>query len=158
MTTTDIELSLAKYFGVRTHIMVPNVSWGAGFADEKDLIVVRPSGYVVECEIKRSFSDYKNDFKKRKWKRYPNLSPVIREFYYVFPESLWKKRMSDIKAMLQPFAGVMYVDEEWNDVSVAIKAKPNKLAKKMDNKQKLMIARLGMLRMWSLKKQLNSKS
>jgi len=158
MTTTDIELSLAKYFGVRPHIMVPNVSWGAGFSDEKDLIVVRASGYVVECEIKRSFSDFKNDFKKRKWKIYPNLSPTIREFYYVFPEELWRKRKSDIEALLQPFAGVMFVSKKRNQASIAVKAKPNKLARKMNDKQKLMIARLGVLRMWSLKKQLNSKS
>ena len=157
MTTLDMEISLAKYYGPRTHIMVPNVSWGAGFRDEKDLVVIRPSGYMVECEIKRSFADFKNDFKKRKWKTNPNLSTAVREFYYVFPESLWKKRRSDIEALLQPFAGVISINDKWRRCSVEVKAKPNKLAKKFNDKQKLMIARLGVLRMWSLKQTLNKE-
>ena len=53
--TIEIEEALARYFGFRENIIVPNISWGAGF-DEVDLMVIKKTGYVIGVEIKISKS------------------------------------------------------------------------------------------------------
>ena len=64
MTLFEIEEAVARYYDYRSHIIVPNVSWGWDI-HECDLIVVRPSGYAIEIEIKRSRADIKADGDKR---------------------------------------------------------------------------------------------
>ena len=152
MNTIEIEYAISKRFDTRTHLVVPNVSWGA-LNHEADVLVVRETGYCIEFEIKQSFPDYKNDFKKHKWKLGP--SKLIKEFYYVFPAELWHKREGDIKQLLPDFAGVLVVYREFNIGSYAkeMKApKPNNIAKKMNDRQMYNVARLGTMRIWNLKR------
>ena len=51
--------------GIRSNIIVPNVSWGMGIEYEADLIVLSKQGYATEYEIKRSYSDFVADFAKK---------------------------------------------------------------------------------------------
>ena len=54
LTAQDIERLVAAHFDHRANLIVPNVSWGWGLAYEADMVVVRPSGYAMEIEIKQS--------------------------------------------------------------------------------------------------------
>ena len=63
---------------------------------ESDYLCITKSGYVYECEIKISRSDYQNDFKNKvikhqilEAKETPKLRPNY--FYYVVPEGLISK-------------------------------------------------------------------
>jgi hypothetical protein len=67
MKAIHVELAVASYFGIRRHLIVPNVSWGLGLRHECDLLIVRESGFAAEVEIKVSKSDLKKDVEKRKW-------------------------------------------------------------------------------------------
>lgn len=60
----QIELAVAQVFGVRDNIIVPNVSWGFFATHEADLVIINKTGYLTEVEIKRSWQDFLNDFKK----------------------------------------------------------------------------------------------
>lgn len=69
MRTSDIEIAVASHFNWRQNIIVPNVSWGLfGDGREIDLAIVRPSGWLVEVEIKITASDIKADLRKRHWR------------------------------------------------------------------------------------------
>ena len=82
ITTAEMEVAIAKYFGIRTHIVVPNVSWGF-FNHECDLFLIRKSGYGFEVEIKRSKSDMMADFKKKH--SHGDRRNRIVQLYYAFP-------------------------------------------------------------------------
>ena len=151
MNTIEIEYAISQRFDVRTHLVVPNVSWGA-LNHEADVLVVRESGYCIEFEIKQSFADFKSDFKKHKWQA--GLSKKIKEFYYVFPAELWHKREGDIRQLLPEFAGVLvvYRDNDHGRYSKIIREpKLNKSAIKMNDREMFNIARLGTMRIWNLK-------
>jgi len=64
MPLIEMETAISRLFGVREHIIVPNISWGFYGIHEMDVCVVRKSGYMIEIEIKRSVHDMKADFKK----------------------------------------------------------------------------------------------
>lgn len=153
MTTTEMEFAISRRFDVRTHLMVPNISWGL-FSHEADMLVVRESGYCLEFEIKRSFADYKADFKKRKWKN--GSSNRIKEFYYTFPAELWHKRENDIRTLLPDFAGVLviYNGEGFPTSKIARDAKPNSKSIPLSKSQMYDVARLGTMRIWNLKSQI----
>lgn len=53
-TAKEIEIAIARYFGIRQNAIVPNVSWGLGFPYECDLLILRDSGFAIEIEIKIS--------------------------------------------------------------------------------------------------------
>lgn len=90
MTIEQIEAVLVSYpfspFYCRTHLVVPNVSWG--FLDhEADLLVMTSSRRLTEVEIKRSWSDFLADFKKA----HDHSHPLIARFYYAVPSSIGKR-------------------------------------------------------------------
>ena len=65
LTVDEIELAIVNstLFNKRRDIIVPNVSWGL-LNHEADMVIMTPSGYLTEIEIKRSWEDFKADFKK----------------------------------------------------------------------------------------------
>ena len=65
ITTQDIELVVARHFNPRMNLIVPNVWWGWGLRHEADMLVLRPSGYLDEVEIKTTRADIKADLVKR---------------------------------------------------------------------------------------------
>jgi hypothetical protein len=151
---------------------VPNVSWGWGLNHEADMIVLRPSGLCDEIEIKTTASDIRADLKKRvgHWG-----SRRIARVWFAVPASLADN--ADIPAA----AGVLSVirgqqhhvdgiwawrpwqpgDTSWVDhVKVVRPAKLVEKSRRMTvtAEQRLKLAELGTLRIWSLKAALASKS
>lgn len=88
LTVKQIQYCL-RYCGIwnpRADLMVPNVSWGL-LDYEADFIIMTPNGYLTEIEIKRSFEDFKADFKKG----HHHDDERIYHFYYCVPESIKDK-------------------------------------------------------------------
>lgn len=90
MTLEQIEAALVCYpfspFYCRTHLVVPNVSWGF-LNHEADLLVMSKARLLTEVEIKRSWSDFLADFKKG----HDHSHPLIARFYYAVPASIGEK-------------------------------------------------------------------
>ena len=151
-----MEYEISRKFNSRINLIVPNISWGL-MNYEVDVLVVRPSGYCLEFEIKRSFADYKNDFAKHKWKLNGGLDKRIKEFYYVFSSELWHKREGDIKTLLPDFAGVLVIYRDLGNKTYSriIKSpRRNKNAKPLSKSEMYQVARLGTMRIWTLKRAL----
>jgi hypothetical protein len=164
ITTTEIELAIARYYGTREHIIVPNISWGFDYMHECDMFIIKKNGYAVEVEIKRSKSDLINDFKKP----HHHKSNRIREFFYAIP----KKNLEEWGKLIPKHAGIIVYwktkDEIWDKkkrrwsgefkwVTRAGRirnAEINKTARKLTTEEQLKVARLGCLRIWNLKQKL----
>lgn len=86
------------------------------FDFESDVLVLKPSGYLIEYEIKLSVSDFRADFrKKRKVHRHQRNSPTYtrhefilsgkgaNRFYYALPDDIYKK----VKDEIPPWAGIL---------------------------------------------------
>ena len=90
MTIEEIEAVLVCYpfspFYCRSHLVVPNVSWGF-LNHEADLLVMTSSRLLTEIEIKRSWTDFLADFKKN----HDHSHPLIARFYYAVPSSIGKR-------------------------------------------------------------------
>jgi len=85
MTSQEIERRIAVYFGFRQNLIVPNVSWGFfRNGQEVDLLIVRPSGFAIEVEIKTTASDIKADLKKK----HQHISKRIKQTWFAVPEKL----------------------------------------------------------------------
>jgi hypothetical protein len=153
ITTLEMEVAIANYFGYRQHIIVPNVSWGF-FNHECDMFLIRKSGYGFEVEIKRSRSDMLADFKKGH--NHSDKMNRIVQLYYAFPEELTPKVID----LVPPECGVLEVGyNQWNNIPKAHMvrdAKRKKGAKPLTKEEQLQIARLGTLRIWTLKQKIIS--
>lgn len=81
-----------------------------GFKSERsiggsaDLVVLTPSRYLTEIEIKVTLSDWNHDQKKQKWQ---GQRPHVSRFFYAVPESL-VDRAPD---WISPAAGILAVSE-----------------------------------------------
>lgn len=154
ISTIEIELAVAKLFGIRRHIIVPNLSWGF-ISHECDLFLISKAGIAIEVEIKISKSDLLADFKKEH--NHKDRKNRITKLYYAFPISLYEKCQDLIPAD----AGII-VCERYNDyygyevVRAHIKrdAKKIKNARKLTTEEQLMVARLGCMRIMSLKEKI----
>ena len=63
----EIELSIMKYpdFNFRQNLIVFRVTGGSNVVNhECDFLIMTRVGYLTEIEIKRSYADFLNDFKK----------------------------------------------------------------------------------------------
>lgn len=151
ITTIEMEVAIAKYFGIRQHIIVPNISWGFGM-HECDLFIITKAGCAIEVEIKKTKSDFLADFKKGH--NHVDRQNRITEFYYAMPEDLYEK----CKDLIPIGAGVItcyrwtdYKKRQRIDAHTKIKAARIKGARKLTPEEQLRIARLGTMRIWSLK-------
>lgn len=90
------------------NIVIPNVYVG-GNRLESDIVLVRPSGYFAEVEIKLSIADLKADFRKSRYGTFKHaclwhskmnhrrlMPSVPREFYFLLPEALYSKAYEHI--------------------------------------------------------------
>jgi len=151
--TIDIEVAIAKYYGVRKNIIVPNISWGFAWMHECDMFIVSKAGIVTEVEIKISKSDLLADFKKGH--DHKDRAGRITYFYYAMPETLYEK----CKDLIPPDAGILTCDRgDWDGASPYIreKKKPErrKNTRKLTEEEQLKIAWLGTMRIWSLKEKI----
>lgn len=154
LTTIEIEVAVAKYFGIRQHIIVPNLSWGFG-VHECDLFVITKAGMGIEVEIKRSKSDFLADFKKG----HNHVDPQnrIADFYYAMPKELYPK----VEEFIPEGAGVIlcerYLDYKKREVVYAYTERNpirRKGVKRLPLEDQLRVARLGTMRIWSLKEKI----
>jgi hypothetical protein len=150
ITTIEMELAIANKFGIRTNIIVPNVSWGLSGMHECDVFIIKSSGYCVEVEIKRSKSDLLADFKKTH--NHKDRRNRIKEFYYCFPESMLKT----FEPLIPKENGIITCKRHGNGVFASFYREPipNRLAVKLSHEEQFKVARLGTMRIWSLKKKI----
>jgi hypothetical protein len=154
ITTIEMELAIANKFGVRTNIIVPNISWGLVGMHECDMFIIKSSGYCVEVEIKRSKSDLLADFKKEH--NHKDRRNRIKEFYYCFPETMLKT----FEPLIPKEAGIITCHRYVNGVHAKFYRDPvpNRLAVKLSHEEQFKVAKLGCMRIFSLKKKIISLS
>lgn len=146
-----MECAVAAYFSPRVNLIVPNVSWGLLFY-EVDLLVVTPSNYCYEVEIKVSRSDLIADLKKA----HCHNSKTIRRLYFAIPDYL----ESSIE-FIPGRAGILMLpaaDNKGHDVSCKCVRDPinNNEARKLSDAERLQVARLGTMRIWTLKNRIRT--
>jgi len=173
LTAQDIEIAVAKHFGSRLNLIVPNVSWGWGLAHEADMIVLRPSGICDEVEIKVTAADIRADMKKRvgHWE-----SRRIARVWFAVPSDLaCNPDIPSAAGILSVLRGTQSRDSEgrwawrpwkhgdthWHDHVTVIR--PAKLRTKetrmvVTPEQRIKLAELGAMRIWDLKSALASKA
>jgi hypothetical protein len=147
----DIEIALAKHIGFRQKLIVPNISWGMGL-HECDLLVCTKSNYLWEIEIKIS----KADLKKDNQKRHGHYNKKIRRLYFAIPDRLYNE---DNLKYIPARAGIYVIKKANNRMYCTIKRTPklNEFAKPISEKEKLKMAMLGSMRIWTLKTKLLTK-
>jgi hypothetical protein len=147
--TIEIEIAIAALFDVRKHIIVPNVSWGA-FIHEMDIALINKTGFLKEVEIKISKSDFMKDLQKKH--HHIDKHHRISQFYYAMPKYLYE----NIKELIPKDAGIITCDKNEYGVHATIlkQAKKIKDCRKLTIEEQLNIARLGTMRIFSLKKQI----
>lgn len=155
ITTIEMEVGISNYFGYRQNIIVPNISWGF-MNHEADLFILKKSGYATEVEIKQTKSDLLADFKKPH--NHKDKLNRIQELYYAIPKSIYET----CKDLIPKNAGILVCEKWFNDwtnkwcFNVQTKREPvkNRSARKLTDKERLKIAHLGTMRIWSLKKKI----
>lgn len=152
LTVKQIQYCL-RYCGIwnpRADLMVPNVSWGL-LDYEADFIIMTPNGYLTEIEIKRSFEDFKADFKKD----HHHDDERIYHFYYCVPESIKDKVMGFLdenfkygmhKPALLTYDNIGGIRKETYGYSGACR---NKRARKLFLEEQFKLAKLAAFRYWS---------
>jgi hypothetical protein len=149
LTCLDVECAVADYFSPRTNLIVPNVSWGFLFY-EVDLLVVTPAGYCYEVEIKVSRSDLIADEKKT----HGHNSKKMRRLYFAIPDYL-----QSCVEFVPERAGVLVVSEKTpglNRCRCVRDPQNNCSAPKIDAVERYQVARLGAMRIFTLKNALRA--
>lgn len=163
-TLYEIEVALAKYrdFDFRKNIVAFNVNgWSERLPifHECDMLICSKSGYLTEIEIKRSWSDFLADFKK---KHQHESRGLIKYFYYCVPDSIYEKVRDYLFENAVKCAGIITYTE---DLYIQIKAVKvdetrhyigiaNSDYKKLFLEQQLELARLGAMRVIGLKEKI----
>jgi hypothetical protein len=165
VTCLDIELAIMKEFNFRKNLIVPNItSMMAILPFETDMLVLTNSLYAYGFEIKVSKSDLKADFKKPQHSKISQMHNEktgleryfgkFKYFYYAVPEQL-KEYALDV---IPDFCGLyVLAKSEHYKVNKFYQAKePKKLFdRKWTEKERYEIARLGTMRIYSLKQALS---
>lgn len=120
----EIEVALAKenQFNFIKNIVAFNVNGISRLLPifhECDMLVCSKDGYLTEIEIKRSWNDFLNDFKK---KHNHNNFPLIKYFYYCVPLSIFDKVQEFLEKEYNArqekdnfnYTGIITYDEELN--------------------------------------------
>ncbi len=144
-TAREIEIAVTHYFGITTHVIVPNVSYGM-FGYELDMVVLNSNSfYAYEVEIKISRSDLKKDGEKR----HQHENNGIRLLYFAMPEKM--EKCSDL---VPARAGILLVDAEGR---VRLIRRPTAYAnaRKWTVQEAYKLGRLGCMRISDLRDRLN---
>jgi len=142
----DIEILVAREFGYRRNLIVPNIFWGLGFRHELDVIVVTPKGWATEIEIKVSSSDLKAD----RLKRHNHESNKIKQLYFAVPEKLEAQALELIPVR----AGLIVVRDDAKHryrLTYSRIARINTQARKLSDAEIRKLGDLAAMRIWSLK-------
>ena len=154
LTVKQIQYCLrySGYWNPRSDLMVPNVSWGL-LPYEADFIIMTPNGYLTEIEIKRSFEDFKADFKKN----HEHNDERIYHFYYCVPVSIKDKVIEFLnetykysgersKPALLTYNELGSITKERYGYSTA---RRNPKVRKLFLEEQLKLAKLAAFRYWS---------
>lgn len=147
--SSEIEDAVANHFGWRQNVIVPNVSYGL-MSHEADVVVMKPSGWAEEVEIKISAADIKRDLGKNNGKGHCR-DCHMRKLWFAVPEHLAED------PNIPAFAGILSLSRNgYGSIRVATVRAPelNKIARKLTASEQLTLARLGCMRIWSLKRAL----
>lgn len=154
LTVKEIEEMLVEYEGgTRKNICVPNVSFSM-LNHEADLIVVNKSHYATEFEIKRSYEDFIADFAKK----HRHEAEWIYRFVYVLPLSIKDRAMKFLEHTGRKDSVCIwfYSEEPWIAEKIGIPHNPK--GRKMYLEELLKLARLGVMRYWSLRMKDNDET
>ena len=163
MTTLEMEIALAAHFNHRQNLIVPNVHWGF-FIHEIDLLVVTKAGYAYEVEIKISKADLVKD--KDKEHQHRDSQGRIKHLYFAIPEKLKaeithipdRAGIITVKKYMAKWGrhgrdGYETYEKEAYDCQVI--RQPQILGTYLfSDAERYAIARLGALRIWSMKDKL----
>lgn len=110
MTAKEIQVALFEYFRERGYLYFSSNT--NAFEHEADFVAVTSIKIAVECEIKRSRSDFFADFKKDlKHKLLQSKKYPISQFYFACEEGLIRKEEV-------PFPyGLMYIKKSKNKLT-----------------------------------------
>lgn len=163
LSVDKIQRLIVEYEGgARTHVFVPNVSWGYFKSHEADLLRISKQGYMTEYEIKRSWADFLADFKKDG----THFEGKVAHLYYVVPESIadkcwdfiknheWKEPYNPRQFVNYPPVGLMFYSENgrmsrpFNAPHLARFTNSNDNDYKLYLEEQIAIMRLGLLRLW----------
>jgi hypothetical protein len=142
-----IEVILARYLDYRLNLIVPNISYGLNL-HEIDLLILTPSHYAWEIEIKTSLSDLKMDKKKS----HGHYSNKIKRLYFAVPKELEEKALELIPERAGLF--VIYDNKYVKCVKTPI---INKKARPFTEQEIQHLYELAAMRIWSLKEALYNK-
>lgn len=151
----EIEVALAKsdYFNFVRNIVAFNVNcWGGelNLWHECDMLVLTKSGYLTEIEIKRSWSDFLADFKK---KHKHESEGIIKKFYYAVPYSIAEKVFNYLVQNNISCDGVLYYTEDL-DVRFYRLIERKNTFRKLTLSEQLQVARYGAMRSVMLKEKI----
>ena len=156
MNARDIEIAVANHFNPRANVIVPNVSWGLfSGGREADILVIRPSAFAAEVEIKTTAADIKRDLKKKRHrvdKYFDHDKNMIREKYFAVPVAL--AAHPDIPAE----CGILAVAEDRSWPQVIRRSRLNKNARRLTPTEIHHVMELGLMRIWTLKAALQKVS
>lgn len=116
---------------------------------EADLLVLQPSGFLEEAEIKTNIPDLKRDFtdKIEKHRSISRGQSPLKRFWYAFPDEIKDKAMP----LIPEYAGaISIVGGRWPKVRVLKPAPALANPRKVDMEERCTLLRLGYLRFWSI--------
>jgi hypothetical protein len=153
LSIPEIELGIIGWYKKNYtdfELAVPNVSYGL-LNHEADLIIMNKSGYLTEFEIKRSWSDFLADFKKK----HTHEDELVRQFYYVVPKSIFQKVYDFCKSEQKSLSVIFYTEEkEFKKEPMPYFLYKIRNFRKLFLEEKFKLARLGCFRIWTLKEKL----
>lgn len=154
ISTLEIEMAVARHFGWRQNIIVPNVSWGLTNMHECDMLVIRCKSHIaIEIEIKIT----KQDLIKDSTKNHHHYDERISELYFAIPYYLYDSCFN----LIPDYAGILVCgqpivkgayESDYFPVHLKRHAKVHKFIHSMTDDEVYQIARLGTMRIWNLKK------
>ena len=154
LTVHEIEYAICAYYGIRKHIIVPNVSWGFFREHEADLVVITAANYLTEIEIKRSWRDFLKDFRKDSF----HNDNRIKSFYYCVPECMvepCKEYLYSDPALERKHGRIGLISYDELGRICFERNGEREIALKLTTAEALEIARLGTLRFWDTRKRLD---
>ncbi len=149
-----METALASWFDYRANLIVPKVYWGFGpDMHECDLLMLSKAGYVTEIEIKVTRADLKKD----QMKGHGHRNIRIKYLYFAIPTYL-----EHCIEFVPERAGIIlvrpYEEGVWTPNCKRIRAPQcQKQSRKASDRERYQLARLGALRIWNLKRQINGR-
>lgn len=148
LTVEEIQLALltCDSFHPRRNIAVGNVSHGL-LSYEADLLVMSKAGYLTEIEIKRTWEDFRADFRKK----HSHDDEIINGLYYCVPNELATKVVDFLDEKEYGVSGVIGYTEEkqlhWYRTEFGF-LKSHSSGRKLFLEEQLQLARLGAMRVW----------